>query len=1152
MRILTIVMTLLALLGSSVAHAQRSTPAGTRIENQAFLTYVDADGQPGVVLSNLAVTTVQQVYALSVKPDAGNAPSLNTNFELAIDPQNDRFVAPGANVTFNYSLINTGNDTDRIAVSVRQDFGDDFELIDPRVYIDINENGRLDFGDSEIMTPLELSAGQRVPVLVIGRVPSSTNLSAFAKLDLIGRSLGSGNIDNNNLARAVVSNDAILDLSKTAVRTAEDRIRYRIDGVNLGARAMRSVVQGVTLDGAPQDGVLLEDALPAGTVLDLGEAPQGFAGARGTVGIIYYVGASWFSAPSAAASKIGLLIRDANPNDGVSELVLDSGVNLSMSFTVRILSSVAGGSSVTNIALGTFADSRNQTQTSRSNPVVTTLAAQIGVRVGPKSQPVGVSGGQYQLTDPVSKRTWTITRYGNNDLETDGQRIVNIPGGLTVSFLATIRNTGNLPDTFSLSLDNTAGAQVKLFSTDFVTPISSVALAPDTDIDVVVRVTLPDNSPGPNFVLRVTSSAGVGNGASASDTTRFELLPASSSAVWIGPEGRPTATEYPDSADRQAFEVFQGAKLRFKHSVQNGSSFDDTLNLDLETVPPGWNVVWLDLNGATLIDSDNDGRPDLKNLAPFETRDVLLEVRPPLDLRGNNDGMGWNLVVNVSSSLQPSLRNRSLDVVTRIRPPFDAWTLVKTVSPTRTVTPGETLEYALELRNISQIAQTEVIVSDVLSQWLETPSNISNGGAFDLGTRALSWRVARLEPGASVRLTFRARVSPTTPDGTAVPNSAVVQSVEVPAKLESNTTETDVMNAVLKLEKIALNPTTAIGSAAGFELRVRNASLNAALEEVTLTDTLPIGLQYRRNSSSLDDSELPEPDIVVVNGVQVLTWKIGRLKPEQTARLRFLAVVTPNASSDIVNTAIAKARGGSNNRVRLESNTATVRVRVQSGIFGNRGMILGRIFFDRDRDGRFDANKDEPVVKARVYLSNGAYALTDEAGRYSFTELESGLYALRLDPLTVAWNVQNSPNGAATRWVRLDGPSPEQVDFQLLAPETTSQIARDTNLRMGTIELNKSLISAGSGYVVRLELRLDRSVTNVRLRDPIPQTARRQSLSVTGPNGQIVRVQIEADGTLYLGKLEPGTYVIRYSLLTELSPIAALLDPELSWDEVLP
>jgi uncharacterized repeat protein (TIGR01451 family) len=913
------------------------------------------------------------------------------------------------------------------------------------------------------------------------------------------------------------------------------------------------VVQGVTLDGAPQDGVLLEDALPTGTVLDLSEAPQGFAGARGTISIIYYVAGSWFSAASAAATKIGLLIRDAHPSDGVSELVLDSGVNLSMSFTVRILSSVAGGSSITNIALGTFADSRNQTQTSRSNPVVTTLAAQIDVRVGPKSQPIGVASGQYQLTDPVMKRTWTITRYGNNDLETDGQRIVNIPGGLTVSFLATIRNTGNLLDTFSLALDNTAGAQIELLATDFATPISSVSLAPDTDIDVVVRVRLPDNSSGLNFVLRVSSSTGASNGASsASDTTRFELIPAANSAVWIGPEGRPTATEYPDPADRQAVELFQGAKVRFRHSVQNGSSFNDTLNLGLEIAPPGWNAVWLDPDGAPLTDSDNDGRPDFKNLAPNETRDVLLEVTPTPDLRGDNNGAGWNLLVDVTSSLQPSLRNRSLDVVTRIRPPNDAWTLVKTVSPTRTVTPGETLEYALELRNISQIAQTEVIVTDVLSQWLEVPSAISSGGTFDPGTRLLGWRAVRLEPGASLRLTFRARVSPTTPDGTAVRNTANVQSLEVPAKLESNTTETDVMNAVLKLEKIALNPTTAIGSAAGFELRVRNASISAVLNEVTLIDTLPIGLQYRRNSSSLDDTELPEPEILVVSGVQVLTWKIGRLKPEQTARLRFLAVVTPNAPAEIVNSAVASAQSGANNRVKLESNTATVRVRVQTGIFGNRGMILGRVFFDQDRDGRFDATKDEPVVKARIYLSNGAYALTDEAGRYSFTELESGLYALRLDPLTVAWNVQNSPNGAATRWVRLDGPSPEQVDFQLLAPQTTNQIARDTNLLMGTIQLSKSLTSAGSGYAVQLELRLDRTVTNVRLRDPIPQTARRQSLSVIGPNGQTVRVQIEADGTLSLGKLEPGTYVIRYSLLTELSPIAALLDPELSWDEVLP
>jgi hypothetical protein len=77
-----------ATLAVSAAFAQSSTKAGTQIQNQASATYTDSSGRPQVATSNLAVTVVQQVYGVQVKPDKGNAPSASSNFALLPDPIN--------------------------------------------------------------------------------------------------------------------------------------------------------------------------------------------------------------------------------------------------------------------------------------------------------------------------------------------------------------------------------------------------------------------------------------------------------------------------------------------------------------------------------------------------------------------------------------------------------------------------------------------------------------------------------------------------------------------------------------------------------------------------------------------------------------------------------------------------------------------------------------------------------------------------------------------------------------------------------------------------------------------------------------------------------------------------------------------------------
>jgi hypothetical protein len=112
--------------------------------------------------------------------------------------------------------------------------------------------------------------------------------------------------------------------------------------------------------------------------------------------------------------------------------------------------------------------------------------------------------------------------------------------------------------------------------------------------------------------------------------------------------------------------------------------------------------------------------------------------------------------------------------------------------------------------------------------------------------------------------------------------------------------------------------------------------------------------------------------------------------------------------------------------------------------------------------------------------------------------------------------------------------------------------SRTTTLKRGDIALEKNLQQGGAGYVVNLKLSIDHTVENVLLTDPLPTGATRGVVTVTYPNGASRIVNLNSDGIMELGKLEPGVYIITYVLFSDLAPEFALTDPDIEWQEVEP
>ena len=139
--------------------SQATAPAvGYVIENQAYADYVPSAGTPQRVQSNTVAVTVGQVSAFTLTA-----------------PQ-ERFVAPGGNVSFFHTLTNTGNGADQFSLSLANDSvassGGAFDFTQWQLFADANGDGIADNNIPLSSSPV-LPAGGVFRFVAVAAVPAS-------------------------------------------------------------------------------------------------------------------------------------------------------------------------------------------------------------------------------------------------------------------------------------------------------------------------------------------------------------------------------------------------------------------------------------------------------------------------------------------------------------------------------------------------------------------------------------------------------------------------------------------------------------------------------------------------------------------------------------------------------------------------------------------------------------------------------------------------------------------------------------------------------------------------------------------------------------------------------------------------------------------
>jgi uncharacterized repeat protein (TIGR01451 family) len=178
------------------------------------------------------------------------------------------------------------------------------------------------------------------------------------------------------------------------------------------------------------------------------------------------------------------------------------------------------------------------------------------------------------------------------------------------------------------------------------------------------------------------------------------------------------------------------------------------------------------------------------------------------------------------------------------------------------------------------------------------------------------------------------------------------------------------------------------GDSVIYRLSVKNRS-DVSLNQIALTDTLPIGFKFIDKSVQGELLGKAVPVTTESSGPTVIFRPQVAIPPGEVLNIAYGALLTPDAVRGTGrNSAIVNARR-SDNQFNIKDGPATHQLRIQPGILSDCGIIIGRVFEDRNFDG--EQQPGEPgIPNAVIFLDDGNRITTDVNGLFSLSNVLPG------------------------------------------------------------------------------------------------------------------------------------------------------------------
>ena len=465
------------------------------------------------------------------------------------------------------------------------------------------------------------------------------------------------------------------------------------------------------------------------------------------------------------------------------------------------------------------------------------------------------------------------------------------------------------------------------------------------------------------------------------------------------------------------------AGKRFTYTINFGNSGAvETTNVEIRDPLPEYTAFVSATDGGRL--QSGIVIWNIGTLAPGDSKQVkfIAEVDSPLQ--------NGTLITNVATIRSEQAPEMQASATAEVKS-APILTLEKEVDSSE-ASPGDIITYTLAYKNTGNDIAADVVLSDVLPEVLQH----IEGGTYDESSRAVQWKIGDLEPTNKERnVSFRAKVKEDLEPGLyEIQNIATLTASEV-EPIESNPVFTSILVPYIQLTKMGNKRIAEIGDIITYMLTVTNLSPNSDLLDVTVEDILPRGFGYL-SETGLVDSQVPINPSVSKNQI---VFKIPQILRGKAVAIRYSTSVGVNADlGDGINKAQAygytpKTHIGDTG-FPLTSNQAEWQVQVRKGIFAEKGIIIGKVFIDSDDDGVQDKG-EEGVPNIALVMEDGTTVITDEDGKYSIPEVDSGLHVLRIDERSLPEDYMLTGRDAQfagkphIRFVRVN--SPAKADFML-------------------------------------------------------------------------------------------------------------------------
>jgi len=157
------------------------------------------------------------------------------------------------------------------------------------------------------------------------------------------------------------------------------------------------------------------------------------------------------------------------------------------------------------------------------------------------------------------------------------------------------------------------------------------------------------------------------------------------------------------------------------------------------------------------------------------------------------------------------------------------------------------------------------------------------------------------------------------------------------------------LDGALRLAISANKREVRLGDVIQYTIEVQNTAA-VAIQQTEIFNDLPRGLELIGGSVLLEGGPLADP---ALNGQGQFVFPIGTLSPNEKVSVVYAARILPSAGNgDKINRAVAEGGlVGFGTSIASNTDSVTVVINNDGGVFSREGVVLGKVFLDCDANG---------------------------------------------------------------------------------------------------------------------------------------------------------------------------------------------------------